>query len=126
MDELIKITSQTTPELFGPSPRYFITLGMAIVNNIFRQDLHKEDPDAVRIVLRLSDREKNQITNLANNPKFIAAADNFSSIWDDACNDLLYYRPGHLHPLGLSVGGWKSGKDTPSSTSGQYATSSAG
>jgi hypothetical protein len=125
MNELIKLTSQATPELFGPSTRYFITLGIVIVDDIFRHNLQNKQADAVKVLLRLSDLDNDQITNLANDPRFEAAATAFSKIWDEACNDLLHYRPGHLHPMPLSTGGWQSGKETPPAGTDQYAASSA-
>ncbi len=126
MNQLIDLTRRATPDLFDPSSRYFITLGLLIVDKTFRQNLQNKEPDAVKIILRLSYPENNRIVHLASDPKFRDPCDGFGKKpWDIACNVGLSYWEGYLQVVGMTAD-WQSGKATEPQTTNQYVSSSAG
>ena len=62
MLKLQSVIAQTVPELYGPSARYFITLGILIVDGVFRHNLQTQRTKAENLLARLSDPRDDSIT----------------------------------------------------------------
>lgn len=125
MQDLLKITSNLRPKVFGPSTKYFITLGVLIVDEIFRHNLRDKGTSSLKVIRRLSDPENDQITELAKDTKFETAATAFSqNPWDGGCHCRLIYWEGHLHPLAIDKVGGQSDWE-PSASAEENVKSSA-
>lgn len=102
MKKLIPITDRYSVDLYGPSTRYFITLGALISDQYFRRDLTQENTRALKLIERLSDPEKHTIIDLAANDDFNKAAVEFClKPWEIGCNVFIFYWSGHLHSLAV-------------------------
>jgi len=107
MLKLQSVIAQTVPELYGPSARYFITLGILIVDGVFRHNLQTQRTKAENLLARLSDPRDDSINNLAHTPDFETAAVGFSAEpWEKGCAVRLLFSEGHLHPVGVATGAW--------------------
>ena len=114
MNTIICITSKAPSELFGPSTRYFISLGLLIVDSQFREGVKKKTADATKVIRRLSDRAIDHINYLANNEEFNEACVRFGKKpWDIACDIGLHYRNGYMHGVGISKGNWTQKSSSP-------------
>lgn len=112
MQTLPDVIARATPEVFGPSTRYFITLGILIVDEIFRHNLQKADSEGVK-ALQLADSERDKIANLAKISEFETMATDFSkSPWAGGCNVRLCDWEGHLHPPCVDAVEWHRVKKT--------------
>jgi hypothetical protein len=109
--QLQDLIAQAQPALYGPSTSYFISLGLVIVDDVFRDQLKATKGGPVTTLRRLSPRQTDQIDALINDPRFEPVVLAFASKpWEFGCNDRLLPWGGHLHPEG--VGGGISGKYT--------------
>jgi hypothetical protein len=96
--------SQAEPRLENPSTSYFITLGLLIVDGLFREKVAASPKGSAHLSPRLSAREGDQIVALAKNPDFEKSADEFTKIpWEQGCGVGGTPRPDYLHPLLLNA-----------------------
>ncbi|MBV9443112.1 MAG: hypothetical protein JO091_06510 [Acidobacteriaceae bacterium] len=109
---LVTLAEQATRGLPGPSTAYFIALGAMVVDKKFVEKLKANSQDretllAKKFLRRLSEREKEQIEELARGD-FGSAAQEFSkAFWDEMCGPGLFRMENEqqnvAHPQGAVV-----------------------
>jgi hypothetical protein len=126
MTKLEDRIAKAQPKLHGPSTNYYITLGILIVDELFREQVRKEGAGGTTLLRRLATTQARQIINLANDKDFSDCASDFSfEAWDGGCNVRLICWEGHLHPLGMNE--YKSWADLSKRVPGsKFAAATAG
>jgi hypothetical protein len=96
---LIGQVQKAVPPTLNPSPNFYITLGIIVLDNLIRVQLANSPASGVIPALPLlNSTEENYLRSLAQTTDFDDCATAVCTTrWDPACHCRLCFWPGHLH-----------------------------